>query len=566
VNKIKILLLFLQGLLYLGCSSTTVNFERSPVWEDLDREPVPEPTEVIENQIWDIIDHTFIYEIGKAFDPVWTSRKVGNFIGLSGRKEADNINSLDDVPNSSWYTKGHFHKRLSSEELITGPNTTKGPDTSNLMVITRGKFEGGTPGFTIKDSRGEVYIMKFDAPDYIEMGSSAEVISTKIYHAAGYNVPQNFVFYFDPKKLVVGETAKIAGKDKIKRKMTQKDIEDMLKGRASEQTGLIRGGASKFLPGKPIGPFEFHGRRKDDQNDRVEHEHRRELRGMRIIASWLNDGDRRAANTLDMYESLDSGDGFVRHYLLDFGSSLGSNNLFPHPPKYGNEYIFDLRTVFKSTLMLGFYDKPWAYVDSMHYTTTGYFESEIFTPKTWVPTYPNPAFENMTLRDAYWGTRIIASFTNEDVKTIVGTGLISNPDAEAYLIRTLIERRDKIVTYWFSKMNPVDKFEIIEDENALIFRFSDLAVDAGVANSDESSYKVNVTGSFDEELQELILTDQLSINLNQFSELSDKRYNYQITIQTRRESTSQWSKKVTIFIAYRSEGNSYEIAAVKRDS
>ncbi|MCH8003417.1 MAG: hypothetical protein IH934_02200, partial [Nanoarchaeota archaeon] len=163
-------------------------------------EPVPEPVEVVENQIWDIVDHTFFYEVGKGLDPVWTSRKLGNLLGVSGRKEADNLNSLDDVPNSSWYTKGHFHNRLSFEELVIGPNTTKGPDTSNLMVITRGKFEGGTPGFTIKDSRGDVYIMKFDAAGYIEMGSSAEVISTKIYHAAGYNVPQNFVFYFDPKK------------------------------------------------------------------------------------------------------------------------------------------------------------------------------------------------------------------------------------------------------------------------------------------------------------------------------------------------------------------------------
>ncbi len=566
MNKIKILVLLLQGLLYLGCTSTTVNFESSPVWEDLDREPVPEPVEVVENQIWDIIDHTFFYEVGKGLDPVWTSRKLGNLLGVSGRKEADNLNSLDDVPNSSWYTKGHFHNRLSSEELIIGPNTTKGPDTSNLMVITRGKFEGGTPGFTIKDSRGDVYIMKFDAADFIEMGSSAEVISTKIYHAAGYNVPQNFVFYFDPKKLVVGETAKIAGKDKIKRKMTQQDVEEMLKGRASEETGLIRGGASKFLPGKPIGPFEFHGKRIDDQNDRVEHEHRRELRGMRIIASWLNDGDRRAANTLDMFESQESGEGFVKHYLLDFGSALGSNNLFPHPPKYGNEYVFDLRTVFKSMIMLGFYDKPWAYVDSMQYTTTGYFESEIFTPQSWVPTYPNPAFENMTLRDAYWGTRIVASFTDEDIKTVVGTGLLSNPEAEAYLIKTLIERRDKIVSYWFGRMNPVDRFEVIKNTDSLIFRFSDLAVEAGVASSDESSYMVNVTGSVDEESKEIILTKPLSINLKQLSVPSVKKHNYIISIKTRRGNTAQWSKKVTIFIAYRDDSNSYEIVSVKRDS
>ena len=566
IKKLSIILLLLQSVLYLSCASSPVNFENSPAWEDLDREPVPEPVEVIENQLWDIMDHTFFYEVGKALDPIWTSRKIGNIIGVSGRKEADNANSLDEAPNSSWFTNRHFYNRLSIEELIRGPNSTDGPDTSSQMVIIRGKFEGGTPGFTIRDSRGDVYIMKFDAADYIEMGSSAEVITTKIYHAAGYNVPQNFVVYFDPNKLVVGETAQIAGEDKIKRKMTMQDIMEMLEGRISEKTGLIRAGASKYLQGKPIGPFEFHGRRQDDHNDRVEHEHRRELRGMRIIASWLNDGDRRAANTLDMYVTQESEGGFVRHYLLDFGSALGSNNLMPHPPKYGNEYIFDFRTLFKSILMLGFYEKPWAYVDSMQYTTTGYFESEIFTPQTWVPTYPNPAFENMTLRDAYWGTKIVASFTDEDISALVSTGQLSNPNAEAYLIKTLIERRDKIVAYWFGKMNPVDRFEITMGLDAAEFRFVDLAVEAGVVNPDESSYLVDVRRDSEEDSQQSVITYPLTIKLKQPSALSDKGSNYTLTLQTRRGESAEWSKKVTLFIAYRKESKKYEIVAVRRES
>jgi len=565
-KKLSIILLLLQGIFYLSCTSTTVNFENSPVWEDLDREPVPEPVELIENQLWDIMDHTFFYEVGKALDPIWTSRKIGNIIGVSDRKEADNANSLDEAPNSSWFTNRHYYNRLSTEELIRGPNSTDGPDTSNIMVITRGKFEGGTPGFTIRDSRGDVYIMKFDAADYIEMGSSAEVITTKIYHAAGYNVPQNFVVYFDPNKLVVGETAKIAGEDKIKKKMTMQDVMEMLEGRISEKIGLIRAGASKYLQGKPIGPFEFHGRREDDHNDRVEHEHRRELRGMRVIASWLNDGDRRAANTLDMYESHESEGGFVRHYLLDFGSALGSNNLMPHPPKYGNEYIFDFRTLFKSILMFGFYEKPWAYVDSMQYTTTGYFESEIFTPQTWVPTYPNPAFENMTLRDAYWGTKIVASFTDEDIAAFVSAGQLSNASAEAYLVKTLIERRDKIAAYWFGKMNPVDRFEITMGLDAAEFRFVDLAVEAGVANSNESSYLVDVRRKSEEDSQQLIVTYPLTIKLKQPSVLSDKESNYRLTLQTRRSESAEWSKKVTVFIAYTKDSQKYEIVAVRRES
>jgi len=43
--RIRIIPLFLPVILYLSCTPTAVNIESSPVWEDLDREPVPEPVE-----------------------------------------------------------------------------------------------------------------------------------------------------------------------------------------------------------------------------------------------------------------------------------------------------------------------------------------------------------------------------------------------------------------------------------------------------------------------------------------------------------------------------------------
>ena len=66
IKKLSIILLLLQGMFYLSCASSPVNFENSPAWEDLDREPVPEPVEVVENQLWDIMDHTFFYEVVKS--------------------------------------------------------------------------------------------------------------------------------------------------------------------------------------------------------------------------------------------------------------------------------------------------------------------------------------------------------------------------------------------------------------------------------------------------------------------------------------------------------------------
>jgi len=43
------------------------------------------------------------------------------------------------------------------------------------------------------------------------------------------------------------------------------------------------------------------GTRKDAGNDHVPHNHRREMRGYKVIAAWLNSVDTKANNTLDMY-------------------------------------------------------------------------------------------------------------------------------------------------------------------------------------------------------------------------------------------------------------------------
>jgi hypothetical protein len=263
--------------------------------------------------------------------------------------QADNVNVLDEVPNSSWYHNRHFLKRMSIAQLEEGPGWAH-PDDSGPLEIVAGKFEGGTAGFTIKDAAGQYFLLKFDSEDNNEMGSSAEVIATKFLHAAGYNVPRNSVVYLDPSRLVIGSKAKVPKRGGGKRKMEKRDMQAILDNIIPQEDGRLRCVASRFLSGKPVGIFDYHGRRKDDSNDRVDHEHRRELRGLRVIGSWMNDADRRAANTLDMFVSEEDGRRYIRHYLIDMGSAFGSNNLMPHPPKYGNEYVWDPRTIAPSSI------------------------------------------------------------------------------------------------------------------------------------------------------------------------------------------------------------------------
>lgn len=487
-----------------ACGSTHRPYTLGPVkTEDPDDRPTPRPEETEESMYWDRIDMSTFHQLEKPLNLNWTGRKMGQAMGVADADEADNVNVMDAPPNSSWWTRRHFYDEMSPRELALGPNerdttgVAAGPAQDGTWTVTSGKFQGASRGFQIKDSRGDRYLIKLDGPDWPELMSSAEVISTKIFHAAGYNVPQNTVTFFSPDQLEVGEEAMVqAGRNE--RPMTREDLKTILAPYESGPDEEIRGVASKFVDGEPLGPIYFKGTRDGDKNDRVRHQQRRELRGLRVISSWLNDADRRHANALATYTD----ERYVKHYLLDMGSTLGANAGGPHSTKHGQAYIIDQRKIPQALFALGTYRFPWRYYDSTpQYKAVGYFRADVFKPDKWVPTYPNPAFEKMTLRDAYWGAKIVMSFTDEDLRAIVETARISNPEAEAQLLDVLQRRRDKIGRHWFSKVNPLDRFSV-EDKMSPsaakgssgaapeqpMLHFEDLAVQGNLETAEARSY------------------------------------------------------------------------------
>ena len=407
----------------------------------------------------------------------------------------------------------------------------------------------------IKDAARNYFLLKFDSEGNDEMGSSAEAIATKFLHAAGYNVPRNSVIYFDPGLLRIGPKATVPTASGGKRPMEEADMQGILDNIIPQPNGTLRCVASKFLSGKPVGIFDYHGTREDDANDQVDHEHRRELRGLRVIGSWMNDADRRAANTLDMY--VEDGDGrrYIRHFLIDMGSAFGSNNLMPHPPKYGNEYVWDPRTVALSIVALGFYRKGWEEPQPMKYPSIGYFENETFRPAGWVPTYPNPAFERCTNRDAYWGAKIVMSFSDDEIRAIVGTGRLSNLNAAEELSRLIIERRDMIGRYWFAKVNPLDHFVVSGEE----LSFTDLAVAGGLHTVEESEYRYRL---LDEHGKAVADDSLLEVTAIQFLSSFDAGF-HGYEIETRRRGGA-WSKATRVFLGQDGNGQT-SIMLIERE-
>jgi len=240
-----------------------------------------------------------------------------------------------------------------------------------------------------------------------------------------------------------------------RRRLKRSDLDAVFDRAAKRPDGRYRVLVSFFAPGRPLGNFRYYGTRADDPNDIVPHEHRRELRGARVFAAWLNHDDSRGINSLDMLETT-NGRGWVRHYMFDFGSILGSGTIYAQRHRSGNEYIFEQRPGWLTLATLGVYTRPWMLIDYPEVPkSVGRFEAEAFDPLKWKPEYPNPAFANMQADDAFWAARIVSRFTDEMIRAVVQKAQYSDPRATDYMTQTLITRRDKVLATWLNHLCPV---------------------------------------------------------------------------------------------------------------
>jgi hypothetical protein len=398
---------------------------------------------------------------------------------------AMNVNTIDEVPDSSWFTNRAGTAGWSPADAAKGPDRGAGPAAGGWTIVS-GKFEGITPGLTIRDGAGDTYFIKFDPPAHPEMASAAEVVSTKFFHAFGYYVPENYLATVRPEALTIGAGALVEDETGRKREMRPGDVDAVLAEAARNADGTYRIVASKELPGTSLGHFRYYGTRPDDPNDIFPHEHRRELRGLSVFAAWLNHDEWRSGNSLDTLVREGSRS-IIRHHLLDFGSTLGSASTKAQSRRAGNEYIWEARPTIVTMLTLGLYVRPWVKVDYPEIPAIGRFEANYFLPQAWKPDYPNPAFRATRPDDRFWAARIVAAFTDESVRSIVATARFSDPRATQYLVETLLARKSKILMAWLNGTNPIVN-PLLSAPGVLTFE--NAAEQAGVAKAAER-YTVN---------------------------------------------------------------------------
>jgi hypothetical protein len=383
------------------------------------------------------------------------------------------INTVGEVPDSAWFTNRHGRRRMSREELQRGAGTDKAPVPP--FKIVSGKTAGAQPGFQMEDANDRLYFVKLDPLRHPEMASGSDVIVSKFMYAIGYNTAENYIVQAKLSDFRLSDRAEIETSEFRSRNMTWGDVQDIINESPRYSDGSVRLMASLAAEGEPTGPFRFEATRPDDPNDIVPHENRRDLRGLFVFAAWLNHTDAKAGNTIDTIVET-NGVPFIRHYLIDFGSALGSDGYMPKDPRLGHEYIFpDGGDVLKRVVTLGLVPAPWERVDFPDLAAVGNFESAIFEPGKWKSNYPNPAFLSRLPDDEFWAAKIVMSFTDDDIRAIVETGCFRNPKVTDYITATLEERQNKIGRTYFSKVLPLDGFRVHNGE----LRFDDLAVKYG---------------------------------------------------------------------------------------
>jgi hypothetical protein len=319
----------------------------------------------------------------------------GNLVRSVARRPrpATNVTLAGGVPNSSFFTNSfipsYTPQRLAEEIASLKPI---GP-----MRITKVKKTGTTEGIWIKDETGRTYILVFDPPFSPGMTTSAEFVGSTLLRIAGYQVPKTCI-------------CTVTGTG-----------DALYDGRRAVATLAL----DNFDGGWRYADFRC----------------RREIRALQVFGGWIGNVDQTEQNTGVTVDPA----GVCRHYILDFGASLGSFSFRPQMARLGWTRLFDPFNQFTQPL----YNRrlrrvPWEAPYSAHSPAIGYFSTSL-DPDRWQPFYTNLGFVEIAPADRVWAAERIAQFSDEQIRAVVDLAELVHASDREHVVQTLICRRDIII-------------------------------------------------------------------------------------------------------------------------
>jgi hypothetical protein len=331
-------------------------------------------------------------------------------------RHAPSANLVDgQVPDSSFFTNRRISD-LTPEAIRRGPSQP-GQEPQPPFVVTKLKGEGKTAGFFAKDAKGDRYLMKLDLPDYPELLTGAEAVTSRLMFALGYHVPSYDVVEFSVSQLTLAPDGRVS----------RDEVDEMLEDRVTD--GRLRVCASRLLEGEVLGPFRFQ-----------DYRHLTELRGLRLAYAWINNTDAKDHNSLMVW----TGDRAVG-YLIDFGTTLGADaKRGPKRPCQGWLNDVDVKNMTLEVVTLTMHRSGCDVPEPSVSATIGRFSPRL-DPARWKPYAPNLAFDAMTSADAHWMARRLAQFSRAQIEAAVDAGRYSRPEDARAVVDVLEVRRHAIL-------------------------------------------------------------------------------------------------------------------------
>ena len=446
----------LLTVLLVACAGTppagTVRFaNQPPVWRVDDRKDVPKQPAKRDFYRYSYHFNTYYERTKRAFELRRDRRALG-------------VNSLDEVPDSTWFTNRVGVREVTPDEIRRGPAPSS-PEDHLPWTILKAKTGGTQAGFLAKDARGVKFLLKFDREDLPEVETGADAIVARLLWAAGYNTPADHVVYFRREDLTIDPKAKL----------DDAAVTKALEHVAKNGEGKIRAIASVFIDGEILGGTPRLGTRADDPNDLIPHELRRDQRGQAPLFAWLAHTDAKEDNTLDTWQAdpVDPSIHYVKHYLLDFGNALGADVAITNHLYLGHQYEIDPQAVITSIAGLGLVERPWEHRKMTGIRGLGIYTVDDYDPGSWKPNTPSQLPVIWADRhDQFWGSKILIRFTRAQIAAAVEAARFTDPRATSYMTQMLIARQRKTAKYWFARVNPIADFTVRDG----MLCFTDLAI------------------------------------------------------------------------------------------
>jgi hypothetical protein len=397
-------------------------------------------------------------------------RPMSEALGVTVSGEAENVNSLDEVPDSAWFTNRR-RARTSSDPVLgaCSPALILDPDGSadGSWIIDHGKEDGAASGFRVSIPGKGKYMFKADSTAQPELETAASVVGAAIYHAAGFNTACEQIVYFKPSLLKLTPGLHYRHSEVEDRKDFDDKALAQVLASCPRRGGLVRMHASAWVAGYGLGSFHYDGTRPDDPSDVIPHENRRDVRALRLLAAWIDAVDSRDANSLDSWIAdrgnvPDASPGHVVHYCMDFSHALGPDFGTPQrTERLGFSYAFDWDDMAEDFFGLGIPRRPWFLpAGEPGYELFRGFDVHRFVPDEWKMQYANPAYSRMTEHDGAWMARILARFTPEEVRGFAAMARFSDPRNTTHLAEVLEGRLDRIIDRYLTRLSPIGELRV----------------------------------------------------------------------------------------------------------